>query len=86
MVNAWIKHLTAFRKSNPGMSLGDAMQGAKKTYKSMSQSAEKVMKKVTKKRRSSKKRRRTAKKSKKAKKAKRSKKGKRSRRRRRKRK
>ena len=75
MVNAWIKHLTAFRKSNPGMSLGDAMVGAKKTYKSMSKSAEKDEKSFQEKT-FSKKRRKTAKKSKKAK---RPKKGKRSR-------
>ena len=31
--NPWMTHLAQFRKSHPNMSLGDAMQAAKKTYK-----------------------------------------------------
>ena len=36
MANAWIKHLTSVRKSNPGMSLRDAMKAAKKMKKNQS--------------------------------------------------
>lgn len=51
MANAWIKHLTSFRKAHKGMSLRDAMKGAKKTYKSTKSAMKKVVKAVTKKRR-----------------------------------
>jgi hypothetical protein len=51
MANAWIKHLTAFRNSHKGMSLRDAMKGAKKTYKRTKTAVGKAVKAVTKKRR-----------------------------------
>ena len=31
--SAWIKHLLAVKKAHKGMSLGEAMKEAKKTYK-----------------------------------------------------
>ncbi len=49
-------HLTAFRKSHPGMSLTDAMKEAKKTYKPvMSDEKHKKERKAASKRRASKK-------------------------------
>lgn len=34
MGNPWLEHIKATQKSNPGMSYGEAMAVAKKTYKS----------------------------------------------------
>jgi len=36
MVNPWVIHLVAFRKANPNLSMKEAMQAAKKTYKKVS--------------------------------------------------
>ena len=63
-----MKHLTAFRKAHPGMSLRDAMKGAKKTYKSSSHLVKKAVHKMTKKRRRSGKRRKGRKSAKRTKK------------------
>ncbi len=32
-MNAWMKHLMAYKKSHPKLSLKECMQQAKKTYK-----------------------------------------------------
>jgi hypothetical protein len=56
MANHWFTHLTAFRKSHPGISLSDAMKEAKKTYKPvMSDDKHKKERKAASKRRASKK-------------------------------
>jgi len=49
MGNPWLEHIKATQKSNPGMSYGEAMAVAKKTYKSKGPSKAKPSKKAPKK-------------------------------------
>lgn len=49
MGNPWLEHIKATQKANPGMSYGEAMGAAKKTYKSSGPSKPKANKKAPKK-------------------------------------
>jgi len=45
MVNPWFVHLSAFRKSNPNLSMKQAMKAAKKSYKKVDGSKSKKVRK-----------------------------------------
>jgi len=71
---AWMKHLLAFKKQHPGISLGEAMKKAKGSYKKQDQPHKAVKSKTHKKRKG-----RKSKKSKKSRKPRKSRKSRKSR-------